>query len=145
LIQQSNPADSVSAALDIKLKNTAIPGCSRIHQLSKAHLTSALALLLAVFSLAASLQAQEARTIGKNTRKVATEVKPEYPATLRKAGIGGTVRLHATVLPNGNVSKVEIVGGNPILAESAAKAVMQWKYVPADWKTNAEIEVAFHP
>ncbi len=83
--------------------------------------------------------------MGKNARKVVTTVKPEYPPTLRRAGIGGTVRLHATVMPNGNVSKVEIIGGNPILAESAAKAVMQWKYVPADWKTNAEVEFVFHP
>lgn len=108
-------------------------------------MATALALFLAMFSLASDLQAQDARTIGKNARKVVTIVKPDYPPTLRKAGIGGTVRLHALVLPNGTVSKVEIIGGNPILAESAAKAVMQWKYVPAEWKTNAEVEVSFHP
>jgi TonB family protein len=106
------------------------------------------ATLASLLCLAASfvpVHAQEARPAAKNGRKVVVTVKPEYPLTLKRAGIGGTVRLHAVVLPNGNVSKVEIMGGNPILAESAAKAVMQWKYAPAAWQTNAEVQFDFHP
>ena len=46
-------------------------------------------------------------------------------------GIGGTVRLNAKVLANGTVADVQIMGGNPILADSAAKAVKTWKYAAA--------------
>lgn len=72
-------------------------------------------------------------------------VKPEYPEYLRRNQIGGLVRLSATVLPNGTVSKVEIRGGNPILAESASAAVMKWKYAPAASETSEEISLSFSP
>jgi hypothetical protein len=48
------------------------------------------------------------------------------------------------VLPNGTVARVQIVGGNPILAESTAKAVMNWKYAPASSQTSEEVLVVFN-
>lgn len=72
-------------------------------------------------------------------------VKPEYSDLLRHAQIGGLVRLKATVSAEGKVSNVDIVGGNPILAESAVKAVMTWKYVPAAAQTVEEISISFSP
>jgi TonB family protein len=71
-------------------------------------------------------------------------VKPFYPAIVKSARIGGTVRLNAVVLANGTVARVQIVGGNPILAESAAKAVMDWKYAPASAQTTEEVVVDFN-
>jgi outer membrane biosynthesis protein TonB len=38
---------------------------------------------------------------------------------------------------------VEIAGGNPILADSAVKAVKQWKYVPAASSTNIRVNLRF--
>jgi TonB family protein len=52
--------------------------------------------------------------------------------------ISGTVRLKIKVLANGTVASADILGGNPILAESAVKAVMAWKYTPAP-STTVEI------
>ena len=72
-------------------------------------------------------------------------VKPEYSDLLRHAQIGGLVRLKATVSAEGKVSNVDIVGGNPILAESAVTAVMTWKYVPAAAQTVEEISISFSP
>lgn len=89
-----------------------------------------------------SLFAQKAQ---KPTRAVVTTVKPDYPAALQHAQIGGLVRLSATVLPNGTVSKVQIRGGNPILADCASAAVMKWKYAPAPTETNEEISLSFSP
>jgi hypothetical protein len=43
------------------------------------------------------------------------------------------------------VSSVDVVGGNPILAESAVKAVMQWKYIPTAAQTVEEISLSFTP
>jgi len=50
-----------------------------------------------------------------------------------------------TVLASGDVAKVEIVGGNPIFAESATKAVLKWKYVPAASQTKEEVQINFTP
>lgn len=79
-------------------------------------------------------------------RKVLQRVEPEYPAVLR-SGFGhfeGTVRLAATVLENGAVSKVEIKGGSPMFAKYASQAVMQWKYAPGPAQTVEEVAIQFH-
>ena len=86
-----------------------------------------------------------AQKAAKSSRKVVSSVKPEYPELLRHQQIGGLVRLDATVLPDGTVSKVEVRGGNPILAESAAAAVMKWKYAPAASQTTEEVTFTFDP
>jgi TonB family protein len=49
------------------------------------------------------------------------------------------------VLPNGTVSNVNVLGGNPILAESAAAAIKKWKFAPAPSQTFEDITVNFNP
>lgn len=100
-------------------------------------------LLVATTSWAPAVHAQT--TQEKSSRKILVTVKPEYPTALQHAQIGGLVRLTATVLPNGTVSKVQIRGGNPVLAESASVAVMKWKYAPAPTETNEEVSISFSP
>jgi TonB family protein len=78
-------------------------------------------------------------------RRVVQNIKPEYPATLRGAHVGGVVRLRATVSAVGNVTSIELLGGNPILAESAIKAVTKWKFAPAAVPTSEEIQITFNP
>jgi len=81
---------------------------------------------------------------GTNTgRRLLTRVEPAYPETLQRLQIGGTVRLVITISPKGNVDKVEVLGGNPILGEAAAKAVKQWVYSPSASPTTMEISVPF--
>jgi len=91
---------------------------------------------------APALLAQKA---SRSDRKVLVSVKPEYSDLLRHAQIGGLVRLKATVTPEGKVSNVDVVGGNPILAESAMTAVMKWKYAPAATQSVEEISISFSP
>jgi TonB family protein len=81
----------------------------------------------------------------KSDRKVVVTVKPEYPELLRRAQVGGVVRLKATVLANGAVGNVEVLGGNPILAERAVTAVKNWKYAPAPAQTVEDISLTFSP
>jgi outer membrane biosynthesis protein TonB len=54
-------------------------------------------------------------------------------------------RLKATVLPNGTVGNVEILGGNPILAESGVAAVKRWKYAPGPNETVEDVTLTFNP
>ncbi len=64
-------------------------------------------------------------------RKVKTSVKPAYPDVARQMHITGTVRLEATVAPDGKVRDTRVVGGSPLLAQEATNAVKKWKYEEA--------------
>ena len=94
--------------------------------------------LISLFLVNASAQKSD-----KPGRKVISTVKPAYSQTLRTLHIEGLVRLKAVVLPNGTVSEVNVVGGNPILVESAVKAVRAWKYAPASTQTDEEVVLNF--
>lgn len=76
-------------------------------------------------------------------RKVISIVEPEYPAVLKNGRFEGQVRLDATVLANGTVTKVEVKGGNPMLCQYAAQAVMRWKYAPGPAQTVEEVVFNF--
>jgi TonB family protein len=76
-------------------------------------------------------------------RKLITRVEPEYPETLKRLNIGGTVRVQVTIAAKGNVENVELLGGNPILAEAAIAAVRQWVYTPSHSETTAEVTIPF--
>ena len=78
-------------------------------------------------------------------RKLIHKVDPPYPWDLKRAYIGGTVRLDVMVTPRGNVESVSVIGGNPILADVAARTVKKWQYAPADAATKLRINVEFDP
>jgi TonB family protein len=85
-----------------------------------------------------------AQTATKTHRKVLQMFEPEYPTILKNGHFEGQVRLEATVLPNGNVSRVEPKGGNPMLSQYASQAVMKWKYAPGPDKTVEEVVFVFN-
>jgi TonB family protein len=92
-----------------------------------------------------SVPSAQAQKASKSERKVVVSVKPEYSDLLKHAQIGGLVRLKATVSADGKVTKVEVVGGNPILADSASAAVMHWKYAPEGSQTVEDVTISFTP
>jgi TonB family protein len=77
------------------------------------------------------------------SRTLVRRVEPEYPETLKRMQIGGTVRLEITIAPSGSVETVALLGGNPILGETAAKAVKQWVYAPGPSRTKMEVSIPF--
>ena len=78
-------------------------------------------------------------------RQIVKQQVPEYPALLKKMKIGGTVKLSATVAPDGTVKKTKMNGGNPMLGEFACAAVSKWKYAPAAQTSNVPVEIVFEP
>lgn len=94
-----------------------------------------LALVLAMATAAAAAESSE--------RQVLKQQTPEYPALLKKLGIGGTVKLSAMVAPDGTVKKTKIDGGNPMLGEIACAAVSKWKFSPAAQTSNVPVEMVF--
>ena len=76
-------------------------------------------------------------------RKLVRREEPEYPAIADKMALHGTVKLKIWISPDGSVRRLEYVGGHPLLAESALKAVKAWKYEPASKETTAAVELRF--
>jgi protein TonB len=68
---------------------------------------------------------------------VLSKVQPEYPAIARQLKIQGVVELEAVVAESGNVEKVIIVSGNPVLTKPAVEALKKWKFKPFTVDANA--------
>ena len=68
------------------------------------------------------------------------KVQPQYPSAARLMHLQGTVRLRATIGKDGSVSELEVLSGNPILAQAAVAAVRDWRYRPTRLN-NEEVEV----
>jgi len=79
------------------------------------------------------------------SRKVLKMVAAQYPSVLKRRGIGGTVKLRVLVNANGTVKDAQVLGGNPILADCAVKAVKQWVFVASEKEESIEISVGFDP
>jgi len=58
-------------------------------------------------------------------------VEPEYPESLQERGIKGVVELSSMIGLDGMIRDVEIVSGDPELAQAAIKAMSQWRFRPA--------------
>jgi periplasmic protein TonB len=57
-------------------------------------------------------------------------VEPEYPPIAKTIRLAGSVLLRAVIGTDGEVHEIEVLSGNPILAEAARTAVRQWRYRP---------------
>jgi len=86
-------------------------------------------------------QVHESSTV---ERKVVSRVEPEYPETLKRLYIGGVVKVEAVVLANGTVESTQLIGGSPILGQSAMKAIKQWKYA-AGSREKLIVQLEFDP
>ncbi len=76
-------------------------------------------------------------------RPVKARVEPVYPAIARQLKLRGTVQLQAIVTPDGTVKEVFVVGGHPLLAQAASRAVMQWRYQAENHETTEHIRINF--
>ena len=54
----------------------------------------------------------------------------EYPKIAKQTGAKGTVTLDVTIGADGNIKKVRVVSGHPMLTNAAVEAVQQWRYRP---------------
>jgi TonB family protein len=79
----------------------------------------------------------------RKERALLKRVEPEYPDTLQRLHISGTVRLELKISPSGNVESVQIIGGNPILAENAVRAAKQWVYSAASSPSTVQVTIPF--
>ena len=57
-------------------------------------------------------------------------VEPTYPPLAQQARIQGVVVMTALIDKGGNVQRLQVVSGHPLLAPAAIEAVKQWRYKP---------------
>jgi TonB family protein len=62
--------------------------------------------------------------------RLASKVEPIYPVEALRQKIAGTVKLHVVIGTNGAVQSAEVADGPALLADSALRAVEQWRYDP---------------
>ncbi len=62
--------------------------------------------------------------------KLISKVLPAYPPEARQQKIRGEVVLDVTLKEDGTVDTINLIDGNPLLAEAATTAVKQWRYQP---------------
>jgi TonB family protein len=94
-------------------------------------------ILLCVILLVSSASASDLE------RKVVLREEPEYPPIATKMSLHGTVKLKIWISPDGAVRRLEYIGGHPLLAESALKAVKIWKYQAAAQESTTIVELRF--
>lgn len=95
-------------------------------------------ILLSAFLLLGAVNAADSPA-----RKLLLHESPDYPAVAIQHSLHGAVKLRVWVTPQGAVRKVEYIGGHPLLAESAVKAVKNWKFEPAPKETTEIVEIKF--
>lgn len=76
-------------------------------------------------------------------RKALQHSDPVYPAVAARMNLHGTVKLKIWITPDGSVRRVDYIGGHPLLAESAVKAIHDWKFEPGPKETTETVEVKF--
>lgn len=78
---------------------------------------------------------------------VSTEIVPRIVPYLgllaRKMNLHGTVRVLLTVAPDGKVTAVKELGGNPVLLSALVDAVKKWRYEAADRESSIEVRFEF--
>ncbi|MEO5963282.1 MAG: energy transducer TonB [Thermomonas sp.] len=84
---------------------------------------------------AATVPSQDAPAMaGNNTSPVpVSRPPPSYPREALRRGIGGTVRVKATIAPDGSVERMEVAdsSGDRYLDRAAMDAVRRWRFTPA--------------
>jgi len=103
------------------------------------------ALLLVVAAAGSFSPASNAQSEQTGSRRVVSRVTPTYPAIARRLNLSGSVKLEAVVSASGSVKSIQIVGGNPVLAQSAEGAVHAWKWEKSERETTEVVEIRFDP
>jgi TonB family protein len=96
-----------------------------------------------LLSLAVIVQSRALVASEGAERKVVQRGDPEYPAIAARLSLHGTVKLKVWIAPDGTVRSAECVGGHPLLAESALRAVRKWRYEVKAKESTQVVDVSF--
>jgi TonB family protein len=77
-------------------------------------------------------------------RRVRLRTVPEYPSLAKKLRVSGKVKIEATVTADGHVTNTRVIGGSPLLVDSAVEAVKRWRFEAAPKETTEIVEFEFN-
>ena len=126
--------------MDIRPSKTGFKQEWQQHSKATLFFGSVALLLSLVAAPAAGAQATQFQT---STRKIKLSVPPQYPELAKRMNIQGIARVLLTVAPDGKVSEVRELGGNPVLVSSLVQAVKRWRYEESDRASNIEVRFEF--
>jgi len=95
--------------------------------------------------LTSTCRAQTQTSSDNNNRRIVRKLVPNYPELAKKMSLTGTVKVLATVAPDGTVRSVEAMGGSPVLIKAAEDSLYKWKFASAAVETKEVIELHFNP
>jgi len=98
----------------------------------------AAALAAGVFTWTNRAQAE-----GHAGRRAIDKVPAVYPELAKRNRIRGVVKVEVVIRENGSVKSAKVLGGSPLLIDSAADAVRQWKFEPASQETIEVVQIEF--
>jgi len=96
---------------------------------------------VAMIGMATCLIAPNLRADG--SRKALAKPQPEYPELARKLRLSGAVKIEVVIAPNGQVKETKTLGGHPVLADAAVRALKGWKFEAASGETTEILEFKF--
>lgn len=102
--------------------------------------------VLSIYAGAQAGQGSAGSSQGQNSdlyRRAKMRVQAAYPDLARRMDISGIVKVEVTVSPNGTVKDARVVGGHPVLAQSALDAARKWRFEPAPAESSGVIEFKF--
>lgn len=103
----------------------------------------ALGLLASSLFAGASTLAQQQSNSEESRRKVKSRVTPSYPELARRMNVTGKVKIEVVISPEGRVRSTRVIGGHPLLVNSALDAVKEWRFMPASEETTQLVEFEF--
>jgi TonB family protein len=77
-------------------------------------------------------------------RKIRTRIVPDYPSLARQLKVTGKVKIEATVAADGHVTTTRVIGGSPLLVNSALEALKRWRFEAAPKETTEIVEFEFN-
>jgi outer membrane biosynthesis protein TonB len=95
----------------------------------------AIATLILVW-IGGSLAAQPAR-------KAVSSPAPAYPPLARQMHLTGLVKVKVVIAPEGQITKTEFQGGNPVFIDAVQATLKEWKYAPANYESTLLLEFKF--
>jgi TonB family protein len=98
----------------------------------------AVALAVVLLSRTSTAQARD-----HAERKVVSQVAPFYPEVAKRMHVTGVVKIEVVVRANGKVKSTKVLGGSPVLIESATDAVFKWKFEPATEESTEAVQITF--
>ena len=107
--------------------------------------TAALAVMSLGLCLAPVPAAAQQTQSEELVRRAKNRVQPMYPELARKMNISGTVKIEVVVAPNGSVKEARVIGGHPVLANSALDAAKKWRFEAAPGESTGVIDFKFEP